>query len=238
MSEATAQFEEIKIPLPEPVHGLDSVTGTLGVPEWWPTGARVAVVIAQAAAGPDPLLDAIQKEMTARKVLTLRFPMPYMQAGKRKPDDIRVMRRTYHAAVTMLSQDPSAAPAHVYAGGKNMGAMVAAEAATTRMRIEGLFFLGYPLHPQDDTSEVHADHLYRVVTPMLFVQGDHDRHCDLSTLRKSLGRVGAPVQLHIVRDADHQLHVPKKSGRTNDQVNTEVLGTLETWVKKTLGDSL
>jgi len=41
----SARFEQIKIPLGEPVHGLDSVSGVLGVPRWWPTGARMSVII-------------------------------------------------------------------------------------------------------------------------------------------------------------------------------------------------
>jgi len=235
LSDASPQFEEIKIPLPDRLHDLDAVTGMLGVPEWWPTGSRVSVVIARATGEPDPLIDHLQRELTAKKILTLSFPMPYMQAGKRTPDDMRFMKRTYQAAVALLAQDPSAAPAHVFIGGKNVGALVAAHAATTRMRVEGLFLLGFPLHKQDDPSDPRSEQLFRAITPMLFVQGQRDRHCDLPTLRRTLGRVGAPVQLHVVDEADHQLRVPKKSGRTLEQVNAEVLAALEGWMKKTLG---
>ena len=60
---------------------------------------------------------------------------------------------------------------------------------------------------------------------------------ELPALRKTLGRVGAPVQLHVVEEADHTLHVPKKGPRTQDEVNREVLAVLETWVRKTLGNA-
>jgi hypothetical protein len=235
LSDAAPQFEEIKIPLPDRLHDLDTVTGLLGIPEWWPTGSRVAVVIARASGEPDPLIEHIQRELTAKKMLTLSFPMPYMQAGKKNPDDMRFMKRTYQAAVALLAQDPSAAPAHVFIGGKNMGALVAAHAATTRMRVEGLFLFGFPLHKQDDPSDPRSEQLFRAITPMLFVQGQRDRHCDLPTLRRTLARVGAPVQLHVVDEADHALRVPKKSGRTPEQVNAEILAALEAWMKKTLG---
>ena len=236
--EETTQFEEIEIPLPEPIHGLDGIQGTLGVPEWWPTGSRISVVMAQAGIAEDPLLDAVQRELTQRKYLTLRFPMPYMVAGKKKPDEMKIMTRTYEAAITILGKDPSSAPAHVFAGGKNIGALVASHAATARLRVEGLFFLGFPLHKQDDPSEVRADRLYRVINPMLFIQGARDRNCDLPTLRQTLSRVGAPVNLHVVDEADHALKTPKKSGRTSEQVSQEVLSTLEGWMKKTLGDPI
>lgn len=239
MSDAAPQFEEIKIPVPDRVHNLDTVTGVLGIPEWWPTGARVSVVIARASLAEDPLIDHIQRELTAKKILTLSFPLPFMVAGKKNPDDVRILKRAYQAAVALLAQDPSAAPAHVFAGGKNIGALVAAHTATAtaRMRVEGLFLLGYPLHKQDDPSDPRSEQLYRAVAPMLFVQGQRDRHCDLPTLRKTLARVGAPVQLHVVADADHQLRVPKKGERSQEQVNGEVLGALESWMRKTLGSA-
>src|SRR5688500_13533420 len=140
MSDAAPQFEEIKIPVPDRVHDLDTVTGLLGIPEWWPTGARVSVVIARASLADDPRSDHIQRELTAKKILPRSAPLPYMVAGKSEPDDVRMLRRAYRAAVALLAQDPSAAPAHVFAGGKNIVALVAAHAAsaTARMRVEGL----------------------------------------------------------------------------------------------------
>ena len=235
-TETGSRFEEIEIPLGEPVGDLESVTGVMGVPEWWPTGARISVVFAQASGDSDPLLEAVQAALTDRKYLTLRFPMPYMQAGRKKPDDMRAMVRTYQNAIGLLGKDPTAAPAHVFMGGKNQGALVAAHAAASRMRIEGLFFLGYPLHKQDSVEDLRVERLYRVINPMLFVQGQRDRHCDLGALRQTLGRVGAPVQLHVVDEADHQLRVPKKSGRTAEDVSHEIFATLEAWIKKTLGE--
>src|SRR5262249_14538284 len=103
-----------------------------------------------------PLIDHLQRALTAKKILTLSFPLPFMQAGKKTPDDMRIMKRAYQAAVALLAQDPSAAPAHVFIGGKNLGALVAADAATPRKRLpggarghsahalEGVFRAGFP----------------------------------------------------------------------------------------------
>lgn len=236
MVEPSIRFEDVKIPLLDPVHGLEAVTGVLGVPEWWPTGSRIGVVLAQAAEKEDPLLESIQRGLTERTYLTLRFRFPYAEAGKRRPDPMPVLHRTYQAAVSILGRDPTAAPAHVFTGGKNLGALVAAHAATSRVRVEGLFFLGYPLHKQDRPEEVRAERLFRVISPMLFIQGTRDRHCDLPTLRKTLARVGAPVQLHTVEGADHAFRVPKKLGRNPEEVETEIMTTLGNWIRSVLGD--
>lgn len=237
MALAEAQYQDIKIPLSEPVHGLESVNGVLGIPEWWPTGSRISVVLAQASAGEDPLIEGLQRSLTECKYLTLRFCFPYQQAGKKKPDDPHILQRTFHSAVNLLGRDPTAAPAHVFIGGKNIGALAAAHTATSRLRIEGIFFMGFPLHKQDKTEDLRAERLWRVISPMLFLQGNKDRHCDLPALRTTLARVGAPVQLHVIDEADHTLKVAKKSGRTAEQVEAEVFATLQAWILKTLGDA-
>ncbi len=236
MVESSVRFEDVRIPLPEAVHGLQTVTGVLGIPEWWPTGSRIGIVLAQATQKEDPLLESIQRGLTERTYLTLRFRFPYAEAGKKRPDPMPVLHRTYQSAVSILGRDPSAAPSHVFTGGKNLGALVAAHAATSRIRVEGIFFLGYPLHKQDKPDEVRADRLFRVISPMLFVQGARDRHCDLPTLRRTLARVGAPVQLHVVEDADHTLRVSRKSGRTPEEIETEIMSTLAGWIRSVLGD--
>jgi len=42
------------------------------------------------------------------------------------------------------------------------------------------------------------------------------------------------VALHVVDETDHQLHVSKRAGRTQEQVNHEILAALlKTWMRKT-----
>lgn len=235
MVELTSRFEDIRIPLREPAHGLDSVTGILGVPEWWPTGARVGVVLAHGSQKDDPLLEYLQQQLTERKMLTLRFRFPFVEAGKKRPDPVPVMLATFRSAVTYLQNDPTAAPAHLFIGGKNVGALAAAHAATARLRIDGLFLLGYPLHKQDDPSVVQADRLFRVVNPILFLTGSRDRHCDLATLRKVTLRVGAPTEIRSIEEADHSFRV-RKAERDVEDLQREVLALLEHWIRKVVGE--
>ena len=173
MVEPSARFEEIRIPLPEPVHGLDSVSAVIGIPRWWPTGARVSVVVAHGAGRDmnDPVIEHVMRELTERRYLTLRFNFPFAEAKKRRPDTVQVLRRTLRAAVGVLARDPTAAPAHLFLGGKGLGGTVAADLATSRLRVDGLFFLGYPLHPAGKPEQAQADQLYRLIAPMHFVQG-------------------------------------------------------------------
>jgi predicted alpha/beta-hydrolase family hydrolase len=138
--------------------------------------------------------------------------------------------------VAVLHNDPTAAPAHLFIGGKNVGASAAVHTATARTRVDGLFLLGYPLHKQDDPGSVQADQrLYRVVNPILFLTGTRDRHCDIPTLRKVRLRVGAPTEIHPVAEADHPLRV-RKSDRNPEDVQREVLSVLDQWMRKVIGE--
>jgi predicted alpha/beta-hydrolase family hydrolase len=235
--EPTARFDDVQIPLDEPAHELTSVSGVLGIPEWWPTGPRIGIVLAHAAGRDmtDPLVAGLQRGLTERKHLTLRFNFPFAQAKRPRPDRSGVLERAFRAAVGVLGRDPTAAPAHLFVGGIGLGGQVAAQVAA-RLRVNGLFLIGYPLHSRDQPDKnVRADALYRLVSPLLFIQGTRDRTCDLDALRRTLLRVGAPKSLHVVPEADSQMAVPKRSGRTSDDVVREVLDALSSWCRQVVG---
>jgi hypothetical protein len=215
---------------------LESVSAVIGIPRWWPTGARVSVVIGHGSGRDmnDPVVEHVMRELTERRYLTMRFNYPFAEAKKRRPDSMRVLRRTLRAAVGALATDPTAAPAHLFLGGKGLGGVVAADLAAARVRVDGLFFLGYPLHPAGKSEATQADQLYRLISPMHFVQGTRDRTCDLDVLRQTLTRVGAPTTLQVIQEADNHFGVLKKSERTEEEVRAEVLDGLDGWITKIL----
>lgn len=236
MVEPSARFEEMKIRLPDPVHGIEEVSAVLGIPRWWPTGSRVSVVIAHGATDDmnDPVLEHVHRELTERRYLTLRFNFPFAEAGKRRPDNVAVLRRTMRAAIGALARDPTAAPAHLFLGGKGLGGQIAADLASARVRVDGLFLMAYPLHPQGKPEKMNPDQLFRIISPVLFLQGSRDRTCELDLLRQTLARVGAPTSLFVSQDADRHFKVPKKIGRPEEEVRGELAATLDEWIQKVL----
>jgi len=237
VAEPAARFEELKIPLREPVHGLTELSATLGIPEWWPTGNRVAIAIAHGSNMnyESPVVEYVHRELTERRFLTLRFNFPFAEAGKRATSDSsEVLDQAFRAAIAMLGRDPTAAPAHLFIGGVGLGARVASGMATKPLRLDGLFFLNYPLHPQDKPEQADADDLYRITSPMHFVQGLRDRHCDVPTLRNALARVGAPTRLHLIEEADASFKTTKKSGIDAEAVHHAVFESVANWIESEL----
>jgi uncharacterized protein len=238
--EPSARYEDVKIALPDPVHGLEAVSGVLGVPRWWPTGSRVSIVIGHGSTDDmhDPVIEYLHHELTERRYLTLRFNFPFAEVKKKRPDPLPVLRRTMRAAVSALGRDPTAAPAHLFLGGKGLGGQVAADLASSRVRVDGLFLMAYPLHPHGKPEKSQPEQLFRIVSPVLFMQGSRDRTCDLDLLRNTLTRVGAPTTLHVAQDADRHFKVLKKSPRTDEEVRAELMRAMDDWIQKILGGTV
>jgi len=235
--EQAIRYEEVQVPLRETVHGIKAISAVIGIPEWWPTGSRVAVAIAHDSTGDmnDPLIVRLHRELTERKVMSLRFNFPFAEAGKRASSDSpETLERVYRSALAILGRDPGAAPAHLFLGGKGLGAGVAARLSAAQLQIDGTFLLGFPLHPQDRPEKPQADILYRIISPLLFVQGTRDRRCHLDGLRQCIARVGTPTVLHVVQDADQSLRVSKKYGRDEESVETEIVQVVASWMESRL----
>jgi len=238
VTEPSSRLQEVQIPLDEPADGVESVSGVLGVPEWWPTGSRVGVVLAHGSGRDldDPILASLQRGLTERKYLSLRFNFPFAQVKRQRADALPVLERVFRHAVAVLARDPSAAPAHLFIGGIGIGAQAAVQCAASRLRVDGLFALGYPLHSRDNPQKnLRAEPLFRVVSPMLFIQGTRDRTCDLDALRRTLTRVGAPKTLHVIEEADNTLAVPRRSGRSPESVQAEILEAVDLWCRRVIG---
>jgi hypothetical protein len=197
-----------------------STSGTLGVPEWWPSGSRVGVLLAHDTSNnqDQEILVRLQDALVAGGYLALRFNFLYADQGKKRPDPPALLERTMRAAVAHVVRDPQNAPAHVILAGVGLGARVAAQTIANGLKADALACLSFPLHPSGKPSQQQADFLFRLICPILFVQGTRDPYCRIDRLQLLLRRIGTPTQLEVVEDADHGLSVIKRSSRTADEV--------------------
>jgi predicted alpha/beta-hydrolase family hydrolase len=95
--------------------------------------------------------------------------------------------------------------------------------------VSGLVLLGFPLHAASRPGVERAAHLGRVPVPMLFVQGTRDALADQTLLAGVLD--GLPhATVHWLADADHGFHVPKRSGRSDDEVRVGAVAAVTDWL--------
>jgi len=97
------------------------------------------------------------------------------------------------------------------------------------LHVEGLIFLGYPLHPPGDKERLRVAHLLRVTVPLLFFAGTRDSLCDLSLLKGVLKELSVPWDLEIIEGGDHSFHVPKSSGLAQEEIYGRILRKTVQW---------
>ena len=188
-----------------------------------PNAAALYVLAHGAGAGMDhPFMEAVATKLAERGVATLRYQFPYMEAGKKRVDRPLVARATVRAAVDAARRELP--DLRLFAGGKSFGGRMTSQAAAESPLpgVDGLVFLGFPLHPAGKPGTDRAAHLGEVTVPMLFVQGTRDALADLDLLRPVLDDLGNRATLHVVEGGDHSFHVLKRSGRTDEEALAEI----------------
>jgi len=199
-----------------------------------PPQAALGYVLAHGAGAGmrHPFLETMAQRLAGLGVATFRYQFPYMEAKKGRPDSPEVAAATVRAAVAEASKQLDALP--LVAGGKSFGGRMTSTAAAEAPLggVRGLAFLGFPLHPPGKPGTSRADHLDRVTVPMLFLQGTRDEFAELSLLKQVIQRLGRRAALHLVEDGDHSFAVPKRTGRTRDEVMDELAETLSSWAAR------
>jgi len=198
-----------------------------------PAKARRLLVLAHGAGAGmcHPFMEKLAGELAGVGVATLRYQFPYMEARRRVPDAPAVLTATVVAAVRAAAEAAPGLP--LLAGGKSMGGRMTSQAAAQRPLdgVRGLVFFGFPLHPPNQPGTKRADHLAKVATPMLFLQGTRDTFADLELWRPVCTKLGPRATLHVIETADHSFHVLKKSGRGDPEVLRELAEEAASWAE-------
>ena len=214
-----------------------SVGAVICTPEWWPSGHRVGVVLAHDVEGSidQEKLARLQQALSERGNLTLRFNFPYAEAGKKRPDPPHLLERTLRAASATLLRDRENAPARLIIGGYGLGAQVATRVVAQGLKVDGIACLGFPLHPSGKPNQQRAEALFRLICPLLFIQGDRDAHCRVDRLEGLLRRIGAPTQLHVVTDCGQGLELIKRTERIPEEIHAETVEAFDRFIQRVAG---
>jgi predicted alpha/beta-hydrolase family hydrolase len=180
-----------------------------------------------------PFMERFAVALSARGVATFRYQFPYMEKGGRRPDPPAVAEACVRAAVEEAARLLPGLP--LFAGGKSFGRRMTSQAQAREPLpgVQGLVFLGFPLHAAGKPATVRGEHLSGIRVPMLFLQGARDKLAEPELLRSICARLPSAT-LHFVDDADHSFHVPKRTGRDDDGVMAELIDVLVAWARQIL----
>jgi len=212
-----------------------SISDTQSVSGLWlePLNAWAVYVLAHGAGAgmKHAFMAAMANGLAERGIATLRYQFPYMEQGSKRPDAPKRAHAAVRAAVDEAGRRLPNLP--LFAGGKSFGGRMTsqAQAASPLADVCGLVFLGFPLHPAGKPSTDRAKHLFEIGVPMLFLQGTRDKLAELPWLEPLARELGNRTRLKQFQKADHSFHVPKRSGRTDAEVQVEMLDAVAKWMK-------
>ena len=195
-----------------------------------PQVARACYVLAHGAGAgmAHRFMEEVASGLGDRGIATLRYQFPYMEKASKRPDAPAVAHAAVRAAVAEAARRCADIP--LLAGGKSFGGRMTSQAQAIKPLpgVRGLVFLGFPLHPAGKPATERAAHLAKILIPMLFVQGTQDKLAEPGLIGPVVAALESAT-LHEVEAADHSFHVPKRSGRTDREVMTEILDAVAAW---------
>jgi predicted alpha/beta-hydrolase family hydrolase len=156
------------------------------------------------------------------------FNFPYTEARRRAPDPPPVLEASVEAVASHVRRELGVS--RVVLGGKSMGGRIASQAVAGGTAADGLVFLGYPLHPPGKPDRLRDRHLGAIRVPMLFLQGTRDAFATWDLIATVVGRLGDRARLDRIEDADHSFGVPKRSGRSREEVEADLWQRLASWL--------
>ena len=220
MSERGLSHQELRVS----VEGRATVSAIVTLPQ---KATHLFVLAHGAGAGMrHPFMERMTQHLAASGIAALRYQFPYTEAGRKRPDTPALLQATVRAAVS--AGESFGLP--LIAGGKSMGGRMTSQAAAESPlpRVRGLVFLGFPLHPPGVRAASRGEHLARVRLPMLFLQGTRDKLAELDLLTPLIRTIERATLL-VIDGADHGFHVPRSSGRTDDDALVEMASAVASW---------
>ena len=126
------------------------------------------------------------------------------------PDPKARLEACYLAVIQTALAHPKLKKNRLVIGGKSMGGRIASQvAAVAHAGIDGLVFLGYPLHPPGRPEKMRDEHLAQVTAPMLFVQGGRDTFGTADEIRAVINKRHLAAKLYVIDGGDHSFKAPE-----------------------------
>lgn len=158
---------------------------------------------------------------------TMTFNYAYTESGRRAPDRPNKLLAVHAAAADRLATYVDG----VVLAGKSMGGRMSSHlAGDLDWPARGLVYLGYPLVAMGKTVPRPVDHLHRIAVAQLFVSGSRDRLGPLDLIQEVASRLDL-ASVFSIEEGDHSLNVPKRTGKTAQDVLAEVAGEIDRWIR-------
>jgi len=166
-----------------------------------PADGAAGLVLTHGAGGNKdaPLLVAVAAAFAARGVTVLRCDLPYRQMRARGAPSPSGAARDRDGLRTALAVLRTRVTGRLFLGGHSYGGRQASMLLAEDPSLAAALLLqSYPLHPPGKPEILRAEHLPRLRTPTVFVQGNVDPFGTLDELEKARALIPAKTTLLTV----------------------------------------
>ncbi len=168
----------------------------------------------------------LRTALAAAGLGVMTFNYAYTEEGRKAPDRMPKLLEVHHAAADRAATYFD----RVYVAGKSMGGRVGSHlVGDDGWLAAGLVFYGYPLVALGKTEPRDTSHLERIRVPQLFFAGTRDR-LSPPELVESLVKRLPQATVEVIPDGDHSFQVPKRTGRTHDEVIADLATATASWI--------
>lgn len=155
-------------------------------------------------------MNVLADGLANEKIRVVRFEFPYMAerrvSGKSKPpNSARILQETWHQVIESLGTR------NLLIGGKSMGGRVASMVAD-QAQVSGVVCYGYPFHPPGKPEKLRTEHLAKLKTPALILQGERDTFGNQAEVSEY--PLSRKIKVRWIPDGDHSFKPRKASGVT------------------------
>jgi predicted alpha/beta-hydrolase family hydrolase len=182
--------------------------------------------------------------LAARGLDAMTFNFLYTERGRRVPDPKAKLESCYLSVIEAAQKRKQLKDNRLIIGGKSMGGRIASQVAAAlsdpgsaisgpaaiEIKIDGLVFLGYPLHPPGRPEKLRAEHLKKVRAPMLFAQGARDAFGTPDEIRAVMRTHRFKGEIFPIEGGDHSFKVPRTAAVSQQQVYELVMDKIVSWL--------
>ncbi len=189
--------------------------------------ASVGVLLAHGAgAGQDhPFMVTLRTELARQGLGVMTFNYAYTEEGRKAPDRMPRLLAVHRAAADRLTTYFD----NVIVAGKSMGGRVGSHLVGDEgWPAAGVVYYGYPLVAMGKSEPRDTSHLTAIGRRQLFFAGSRDRLSPPALVTPLAGKLKASIE--VIEAGDHSFKVPKKTGRTHDEVIADLAVLTARWI--------
>jgi len=164
---------------------------------------------------------AVAEAFCSAGFAVLRCDMPFRQArpfGPPRPNEAVRDRAGLKNAVAAMRK---LAPGRIFLGGQSYGGRQASMlAAEEPGLVDGLLLFSYPLHPPGKPDQLRTQHLPKLHSPVLFIEGTRDPFATIEEIEAARNLIPAKTTILVQEGVGHDLGFKGKS--KNDKLVEQV----------------